>query len=67
MTEQQPRRETDPLTGIVTREEWRKGGKLDRDDGPAFTLRDDQTGTVIREEWYKDGHQIEPPSDGARR
>lgn len=95
MTEQQPRRETDPLTGIVTCEEWRKdgkrhradgpayierdavtgtvtheewwtGGKLDRTDGPAFTLRDDQTGTVIREEWYKDGHQIEPPSDGAR-
>ena len=44
----------DPATGI-TREEWRKDGKLDRIRGPAVIVCDPATDTVIMEEWYEDG------------
>jgi hypothetical protein len=47
--------ECDPVTGVVTREEWRTDGKLDRAGGPAFILRDDITGIVACEAWWKDG------------
>ena len=46
--------ERDKPTGTVTHEEWRKDGKLDRADGPAWIVRDKATG-VTYEEWWKDG------------
>jgi hypothetical protein len=41
-------------------EEWRKGGKLDRADGPAMVWRDPATGTATYEAWFKGGEEIAP-------
>jgi hypothetical protein len=49
----------DAPTYTVTHEEWWKGGKLDRADGPAVFERDPDGST--REHWYKDGKEIAPP------
>jgi hypothetical protein len=45
----------DTKTGTVTREQWWKGGKLDRSDGPAFSWRNAQTGILTCEQWWKGG------------
>lgn len=58
---------TDPVTGIIIREEWWKDGKEDRDDGPAIIERDAATGAVTREVWWKDGKKIAPPSAQQRK
>lgn len=55
--------ETDPATGIVTLEAWRKDGKLDRTDGPATICRDPTTGTVTVGAWRKDGEKFEPSAE----
>ena len=47
--------ERDPITGIVTYEQWYSDGVPDRADGPALIERDPVTGAVIYEEWWKDG------------
>jgi hypothetical protein len=54
----------DPTTHIAVTEEWRKDGKLDRADGPAYIARDPKTGVVGGEEWYKGGknHRIGGPA-----
>lgn len=56
---------TDLATGTVTYEEWRKDGKLDRADGPAYIKRDAATGTVTCEAWYNKevGHRFEPSTE----
>jgi len=56
---------TDPATGTVTDEVWRKENrwgsrKLDRADGPAVIQRDAPTGSVTLAEWWKDGKRFEP-------
>jgi hypothetical protein len=44
----------------VIREEWRRGGDLDRADGPAEILRDAATGTTVKEIWYSNGVKHRP-------
>ena len=47
----------DPATGIITREEWYRGERRHRADGPARIERDAETGVVTFEEWWENGKQ----------
>jgi hypothetical protein len=51
----------DPVTGVITREQWWKDGKLDRINGPAFIVRNAATGAVTDNQWWRDGERITPP------
>jgi hypothetical protein len=49
----------DPVTKIVTSEEWyNNDGRLNRTDGPASISRDAATGNIIREGWYRNGKRF---------
>jgi hypothetical protein len=48
--------ETSPATGTITVEIWRKDGKRDRPDGPAYIERNAETGITTREQWWKNGN-----------
>lgn len=50
--------ETNLKTGVVTKEEYWRNGRLDRrDGGPALVERDPATGQVTVEGWYQDDQQ----------
>ena len=50
----------DVRTGVVFCEEWKRKGRLHRDDGPAYIERDRNTGRVTKSEYYKNGRQVQP-------
>ncbi|WFE75909.1 hypothetical protein [Roseinatronobacter sp. S2] len=52
-------KEFDLDTFELVREEWRKEGKLHREDGPAYQWWDED-GNLLKEEWVKCGHSYTP-------
>jgi len=48
----------DPMTDVVTWEEWYENGKLHREDGPAVILRDGETGEVYHQSRYLNGREV---------